>query len=91
MLGEEERAYELASRGVAALSSNPQGHATLAAIDALLGRSDRAASEMANFLTLWPSATVAGYDALQPSAHPVYLAQRERLYEGLRLAGLPAR
>lgn len=91
MLGEDERAYDLASHSVAAQPSNPQGHATLAAIDALHGRSDRAASEMAIFLKLWPTATVAGYDTLQPSTHAVYLAQRERLYEGLRMAGLSPR
>jgi hypothetical protein len=34
---------------------------------------------------------VARYDDPYPSTQPVYLAQRQRLYEGLRKAGLPDR
>jgi hypothetical protein len=34
-------------------------------------------------------ATVASYDEYRPSAFPAFLAQRARLYEGLRKAGLP--
>ena len=46
---------------------------------------------MAAFLKLWPTVTLARYDESRPSTHPVYLAQRVRLYEGLRKAGLPER
>ena len=41
-------------------------------------------------LRLWPAATVAHFDDLRPSNHPLYLERRTRLYEGLRLAGLPS-
>ena len=44
---------------------------------------------MVAFGTLWPNATVARYDDSRRSTHPIYLAQRERLYAGLRKAGLP--
>jgi adenylate cyclase len=89
MRGEDQRAHDLAARSVAALPSNPFAHASLGAIDALTGRTEQAALEIANVLKLWPSATVASYDHLQPSANPVCLAQRGRMYEGLRRAGLP--
>lgn len=91
MRGEDDRAYELASRSIAAMPSNYYGHATLAAIDALAGRDRQAAEAMATFLKLWPTATVARYDELRPSTHPAYLAQRTRFQEGLRKAGLPER
>ena len=55
------------------------------------GPSERARAGMAAFLKLWPTMTVARYDESRPSTHPVYLAQRARLYEGLRKAGLPER
>jgi len=90
-LGEDERAHELARRAIAEWPSNARAHATLAAIEALADRDELARSEMATFLKLWPTATLARYDESRPSTHPVYLAQRARLYEGLRKAGLPER
>ena len=89
--GEDDRALDLAHRAVAELPSNARAHATLAAIDALSGRDGQARLEMAACLKLWPTATLARYDDLRPSTHPVYVAQRERLYEGLLKAGLPQR
>lgn len=88
MCGEDERARDLAHRAIAELPSNARAHATLAAIDALAGRHEAAAAEMAAFRDLWPTATLARYDELRRSTHPVYLSTRERLYEGLRKAGL---
>ena len=44
---------------------------------------------MAAFRKPWPDATVARYDDSRRSTHPIYLAQRECLYAGLRKAGLP--
>jgi hypothetical protein len=91
MRSEDERALGLARSAVAELPSNARAHATLAALYALSGRDELAAVEMAEFRKLWPTATVERYDDLRPSNHPVYLAQRARLYEGLRKAGLPER
>jgi len=89
--GEDDRARDLAQRAVVELPSNSRAHATLAAIEALTGRDGQARLEMAACLKLWPTATLARYDELRPSTHPLYLAQRERLYEGLLKAGLPQR
>jgi hypothetical protein len=40
-------------------------------------------------LELNPSFTIARVRSQTSSDHPVYLAGRERMYEGLRLAGIP--
>jgi TolB-like protein/cytochrome c-type biogenesis protein CcmH/NrfG len=91
MRGEDDRAYDLAGRSIAVLPTNARAHALLAAIDALAGRPGQAETELATFLGLWPTATVARYDEVYRSTHPVFVAQRERLYEGLRMAGLTER
>ncbi|MEO5844342.1 MAG: winged helix-turn-helix domain-containing protein [Caldimonas sp.] len=91
MRGEDERAYDLARRAVAAQPSNLNAIGVLAALDALAGRDAEAAKGAAALLRLWPTATVARYDELRPSTHPAYREQRARLYEGLHKAGLPQR
>jgi len=40
-------------------------------------------------LALNPSFSIRPYRTNSPSNHPVYLAGRERVYDGLRLAGVP--
>ncbi len=62
MRGDDESARDLARRGIAALPSNAFAHATLAAADALGGRTDEAVTALAAFLKLWPGATVARDD-----------------------------
>ena len=47
LLGEDDRAHDMARRAVAELPSNARAHATLAAIDALTGRDDPARLAMA--------------------------------------------
>jgi tetratricopeptide (TPR) repeat protein len=91
MRGEDDRAYELARKALAVRPAEPDPHALMAAIDALAGRNELATTEMATFRKLWPEATVAHFDDYAPSDNPTFLAQRERLYEGLRRAGLPER
>jgi DNA-binding winged helix-turn-helix (wHTH) protein/TolB-like protein len=89
MRGDDEGARGLARHAIASLPDNLSAHATLAAVEALAGRDDLAAIEVKAVLRLWPGATVAHLDDLRPSRHPLYLERRARLYEGLRLAGLP--
>ncbi|HEX2543120.1 MAG TPA: winged helix-turn-helix domain-containing protein [Caldimonas sp.] len=91
MRGEDERAYDLARRGVAAKPSNHRAIGVLAALDALAGRQREAAEGMAAFLRIWPTATVARYDELRPSTHAGYREQRARLYDGLHQAGMAER
>jgi hypothetical protein len=91
MRGEDDRAYEFARKALATRPSADLPHALMAAIDALAGRKELAATEMATFRELWPEATIARFDGFNPSDNPTYLAQRERLHDGLRRAGLPTR
>jgi hypothetical protein len=42
-------------------------------------------------LEINPSFTIARSRSQPSSDHPVYLAGRERMYEGLRKAGMPER
>jgi hypothetical protein len=64
-------------------------HFHLAASLARLGelKESRAAAQAG--LTLNPVFTVRRFRAHTPSDNPAYLAGRERMYEGLRLAGVP--
>ncbi|MBT2300664.1 hypothetical protein J7E70_09325, partial [Variovorax paradoxus] len=64
-------------------------YAMLASIDALHGRNEQAAKNMAEHRKLMPHSTVARYVTNNPSGADNYLASRDRMCEGLRGAGLP--
>jgi hypothetical protein len=54
------------------------------------GRIDEVSAALANYLRTGPSTrTISELRLLRPSKNPSYLAQCERLYEGLRKAGMP--
>lgn len=89
MQHDDARALEFARRAVAEYPMSREGHAVLAAVEALSGMPQEAAAEMATYRRAAPRATIADYDNYRPSANPAYVAERGRLYEGLRLAGLP--
>ena len=88
LLGEDARAVGLAKHSIAELPSNADAHALLAAIDALDGENDKAASQVADLRKQRPDASLAGYALTRRSDNPTYLAQSARLYAGLRKAGL---
>ena len=54
-----------------------------------VGRLEEARDEARAGLELNPGFTIARLRTLAISDHPVYLAGRERFYEGLRKAGVP--
>ena len=56
---------------------------------ALNGQLAEAAEACAIARRLSPNFTIAKFRAEAVSDNPVYLAKRERLHEGLRLAGVP--
>jgi TolB-like protein len=68
---------------------NSIAHFYLAAVLAHGGELDEARATAQAGLALYPSFTIRRYRTNNPSNHPVYLAGRERVYEGLRLAGVP--
>ncbi|WP_247485980.1 tetratricopeptide repeat protein [Bradyrhizobium sp. 193] len=65
-------------------------HFFLAAAFALSGRAADAREERNAGLELDPHFTIARFRNERRSENPTFLAQRERIYEGLSLAGVPA-
>jgi len=63
----------------------------LAASLALAGRDQDARATAAEYRRQQPAMSIERLRALPYSDHPRYLAWRERLYDGLRKAGQPAR
>jgi len=64
-------------------------HFFQAAAAALSGRAEEAKAAREAGLQLDPNFTVARFRNERRSQNPTFLAQRERIYEGLRLAGVP--
>lgn len=92
--GDDRRAAERARQAIAIRPSGVWGnspYAILAAATALSGHPSDASVDMAVYRQRLPRATVATFDSTRPSRHPAFIAQRARLYAGLRLAGLPER
>ena len=77
------------SRSIGANPNLPMSHFLLAAASARLGRMGEAHDALRSGLELNPSFTVARFKSQTFSDNPVYLAARERIYEGLRKAGVP--
>jgi tetratricopeptide (TPR) repeat protein len=67
----------------------PAAHLFLAASLALLGEPDQARAAAQAGLGLNPGFTIHTYRTNAVSDNPTYLAGRERIYEGMRLAGVP--
>jgi hypothetical protein len=64
-------------------------HFLFAAASARLGRIEEAHHALRSGLELNPSFTIARFRSQTSSDNPVYLAGRERMYDGLRKAGVP--
>jgi class 3 adenylate cyclase/TolB-like protein/Flp pilus assembly protein TadD len=89
MLGEDRKALESCRQSDAL---NPgQDDLLLAATLGLIGQENEARNIVTRYLSSGQntSRTIAHLEAQRPSEHPVFLAYRERLYEGLRKAGMP--
>jgi hypothetical protein len=54
-----------------------------------VGELDKARATAQAGLALYPSFTIRRYRTNTPSNNAVYLVGRERVYEGLRMAGVP--
>jgi hypothetical protein len=76
-------------RSLEANRNYPSANFHLAAALAHLGELDEAGAAAQAGLALDPSFSIRRFRINTPSNHPVYLAGRERLYEGLRMAGVP--
>jgi len=76
-------------RSIEANRNHPVPHFFLAAALARLGALDEAKVAAGAGLVLNPGFTVRRLRTRLPSDNPIYLATRERLYEGMRMAGVP--
>jgi len=88
-LGEYAQALPWLRKSIDANRNYPGGFFYLAACLTRLGRLEEARQEVKAGLSVNPKFTIARFRAGAQSDNPVYLAQRERLQEGMRLAGVP--
>ena len=88
-LGRDEEALERLNRSIELNANNPVAQFCLAAVLPYLGRLEEAREAARACLELNPNFTIALFRSQTNSDHPVYLVGRERMYEGLRLAGRP--
>ena len=88
-LGADEEAVEYFRKSIDGSRNFPLNHFHNAAALALLDRRSDAEEEVKAGLALAPEFTIANFRAAAESDNPVYLAQRERVIEGLRKAGAP--
>jgi TolB-like protein/class 3 adenylate cyclase len=89
LLGADEKAVAWSRRSIESNGNYSLSHFQLAAALAHLGRLDEARAEVQVGLALDPKFTLRRYRADPPSDNPTFLAQRERLYERMRKAGVP--
>ena len=88
-LGDDAEAVAWLRRSIDANRSFPLYHFFLAAALGQLGRLDEARPVVQAGLAFNPTFTISRFRAGAPSDNPTFLAQRARLYEGMRKAGVP--
>jgi TolB-like protein/Flp pilus assembly protein TadD len=88
-LGADAEAVIWLRRGIEANRNIPLAHFNLAAALAVLGRLDEARAAAQAGLAIDPGFTIRRFSLNLSSDNPTYLAKRERVYEGMRLAGVP--
>jgi TolB-like protein/Flp pilus assembly protein TadD len=88
-LGVDAEAVSWMRRGLDANRNYSMAHFHLGAALARLGELEQARTAVQAGLALDPRFTIRRFRANAPSDNPIYLAGRERLAEGMRLAGVP--
>jgi tetratricopeptide (TPR) repeat protein len=88
-LGRDEEAVAWFRRAVDTNRNYPLTHFFLAAALAQLGRLHEARAAVQAGLGLDPAFTISRYRAGEPSDNPTFLDGRERIYDGMRKAGVP--
>jgi len=89
VLGRDEEAAIWLLRSIDANRNHPLSHFLLAAAQAHLGRMSEAQAAVQAGLALNPIFTIRRFRAGAFSDNPTYLARRERIYDGMRKAGVP--
>ena len=88
-LSANAEAVDWLRRSIEANRTYPLTHFVLAAALALLGSLDEARAAAKAGLALDPSFTISRYRNGEPSDNSTYLASQERVYQGMRMAGVP--
>jgi tetratricopeptide (TPR) repeat protein len=88
-LNADREAVDWLRRSIEANRNNPNAHFSLAAALGLLGARDEARTAAKAGLALNPDFTIRRFRAGALSDNPTFLTQRERIYEGMRIAGVP--
>ena len=88
-LNEDAEALPWFNRSVEVNRNHPTVRFLLAAALASLGSLDQARAAARAGLAITPSFTIRRFRDGAQSDNPIYLAARERLCEGMRLAGVP--
>jgi len=89
LLGRDDEAAVRLRRSLEINRNWPSAHFYLCAALAQLGRIDEARAAAAAGLALDPGFTIRRYRSGIPSDNPTYREQRERIYDGMRKAGVP--
>jgi TolB-like protein/class 3 adenylate cyclase/Flp pilus assembly protein TadD len=89
VLGRDEEAVARLRQSIEANRNFPLAHFFLAAALAHLDRTAEARAAVQAGLALDPAFTVSRFRAGAGTDNPVFLAQRERFYDGMRKAGVP--
>ena len=88
-LGRDEEAAVWLLRSIDANRNFPNAHFFLAAAQAHLGWMSEARAAAKAGLALNPTFTIRRFRVNAASDNPTYLARRERIYDGMRKAGVP--
>jgi TolB-like protein/Tfp pilus assembly protein PilF len=88
-LGDDEDAVAWLRRATEINRNLPNAHFYLAAALANLGQLKEAQSAAAAALAINPTYTINAFRAGSSSDNPTFLAQRERIYKGMQMAGVP--
>jgi tetratricopeptide (TPR) repeat protein len=88
-IGKDEEAVAWLRRAVETNRNYPAAHLYLAAALALLGRMNEAQAAVRAGLALNPAFTIRYWRSARPTDNPTYLTQRDRLFDGMRKAGVP--
>jgi TolB-like protein/class 3 adenylate cyclase len=88
-LGANEESVARLRRSIELNRNSPIVHFFLAAALANLGKLDEAQRETRFGLTLDPAFTIERFRAGQENDNPIFLAGKERIFEGMRKAGVP--
>jgi TolB-like protein/class 3 adenylate cyclase len=88
-LGDDEEAVAWLRRAIETNRNLPNAHFYLAAALANLGQLNEARAAAVAGLAINPTYTINRFRAGSSSDNPTFLAQRERIYKGMQMAGVP--